>query len=292
MVYSMTGFGVGEVQQDDSRIVVELRTVNNRYLEISCRMPSSLSPYEQKIRELVRNHVQRGKLYLNVSIQGNNNGHFAIQVQRDAARSVRHLLEDLQEATGVKEELKLEYFLKFSEIFESAQESGIEESIWERVKEALEIALVNLKSMRADEGKALVADLKKRIHRINKKVAEIETLSGNKVSEIYERLLGKVKQLVRDSGIMVDRIESEVALMAEKMDVTEECVRLKSHNDLFIKILNNESVVGKKLNFLLQEMNREANTISSKASHAEISHIVVDMKEDIEKLREQVQNLE
>lgn len=292
MIYSMTGFGNAEIQQEENRIVVELKTVNNRYLEISCRMPSSLSQYEQKIREIVRNHIQRGKLYLNISIQGINNGHLAIQVEKKTARSIRILLEDLQEATGVEEPLKLEHFLKFSEIFETNQDNELNDLIWQKVQEALKQALQNLKSMRAEEGKALVADLKSRIKKINLHVEEIERLSKNKASEAYERLLVKVKQLVQDSSIVVDRIESEVALMAEKMDVTEECVRLRSHNDLFLNILENENVVGKKLNFLLQEMNREANTISSKASYADISHIVVDMKEEIEKLREQVQNLE
>lgn len=292
MAYSMTGYGAGEVQLGENRISVELKTVNNRYMEVSCRLPAFLSQYEGKIREIVRNHLQRGKLYLNVSVQGNTNGTLGIQVEPETAASIRKLLQNLRDITGVKEELKLDHFLKFSEIFENNHEKEEGDKIWPGVEEALLKALEELKMMRAEEGRVLCDDMIGRIEKINQHVKLIDDMSKEKVDETYQKLVDKVRQLVRDADIHVDRIESEVALIAEKLDVTEECVRLRSHNQLFLNVIQKESAVGKKLNFLLQEMNREANTISSKASHAEISHLVVDMKEEIEKLREQVQNLE
>ncbi len=292
MAYSMTGYGAGEVQLDDNYITVELKTVNNRYMEVSCRLPSFLSQFEGKVREIVRSHIQRGKLYLNVSIQGNTNGALGIHIEQEAAESVGKLLQNLRDITGVKEELKLDHFLKFSEIFENKQEMDEGDKIWPGVEDALKQALQDLKNMRAEEGRALCEDMVKRVKKINEHVDVIEKMSKDKVEETYQRLVEKVRQLVRDADIHVDRVEAEVALIAEKLDVTEECVRLRSHDQLFLNVIEKESVVGKKLNFLLQEMNREANTISSKASHADISHLVVDMKEEIEKLREQVQNLE
>ena len=292
MAYSMTGYGAGEVQLDDSYITVELKTVNNRYMEVSCRLPAFLSQYEGRVREIVRNHIQRGKLYLSISVQGNTNGTLGIRIEKETAESVHKLLQNLRDITGVKEELKLEHFLKFSEIFGNSQELDEGDKIWPGVEKALNQALEDLKVMRADEGRVLCKDMIQRIQKINHHVDLIEKLSKEKVDETYLKLVEKVRQLVRDADIHVDRVESEVALVAEKMDVTEECVRLRSHNQLFLNVIEKESVVGKKLNFLLQEMNREANTISSKASHAEISHLVVEMKEEIEKLREQVQNLE
>ena len=215
-----------------------------------------------------------------------------IRVDKKTARAIQQLLNDLRNTTGIDEQLKLEHFLKFSEIFEIQRESECAEKTWEATKEAVICAIADLKKMRKAEGEALVSDIVMRIKNLEKCLKSIEQISKANLDVTYQKLVHRIQKLLGDEKISEDKLTTEIALIADKMDVTEECVRLQSHNRLFIKSLNEERIVGKKLNFLLQEMNRETNTISAKAAHAEISHLVVEMKGEIEKLREQVQNLE
>lgn len=292
MASSMTGLGFGEVQKDGKTIGVEIKSVNNRFLEISCRMPSILSRYEQKVREIIKSRIHRGKLYVTISVQGENEEVLDIRIDSEKARGIRHLLDDLCRVTGIQQDLHLEHFLNFSEIFDTLRESEGEERTWEITQEALLKALTDLIEMRNKEGEALTQDIVERVRDLEKNVAKIERHAKENVSDTHKKMVNRVRQLARDCEVDEERLYSEIVLMADKLDVTEECVRLRSHNRLFFHILDEEAVVGKKLNFLLQEINRETNTISSKAANAEISHIVVRMKEEIEKLREQVQNLE
>ncbi len=292
MTSSMTGLGLGEAQKDGTTVTVELRSVNNRFLEISCRMPSFLSHYEAKVKEIIRTKLQRGKVYATISVQGETDEVLDIRVAPKMILATRHLLDELQKIAGIKEELKLEHFLKFSEIFESVKEPEGSEKTWECVKDALKKALTDLKDMRDREGEALSHDILSRIQILEEHVAAIDKITEINLPDAYKKMVERVGKLIKDREIDQERLNTEIVLMADKMDITEECVRLRSHNQLFFQILKQEPVVGKKLNFLLQEMNREANTISSKAVNADISHHVVEMKEEIEKLREQVQNLE
>jgi uncharacterized protein (TIGR00255 family) len=292
MASSMTGLGIGEFTINGVSITVELRSVNNRFLEVSCRMPSFLSSYEREVRNIIRNHIHRGKIYVQINIQGNSDDTLGIRVSTQQTEAVRNLLCELRQLAGIDEEFKLDHFLKFSEIFESPKDLENSDKIWDGVKNALENALKKLSQMRLLEGKALIADIRIRLGLLAKYLHEIEKLADKNGEQMYEKLLKKVKKLINDTGISKDRLYTEVALLSDKTDITEECVRLKSHNDLFTQTITKESVVGKKLTFLLQEMNREVNTISSKATRSEVSHVAVAMKEEIEKLREQVQNLE
>jgi len=292
MPSSMTGLGLGEIQKNGTTIGIELKSVNNRFLEVSCRMPSFLSQYEQKVKEIIKRQIQRGKLYVTISIRGEPDEVLDIRIDSEKARAIHRLLEELRGVTGIQEDLRLEHFLNFSEIFEPLREQEVGEKTWEGVKEALVVALTDLKEMRDKEGEALTEDIVGRVNALEKHIGEIEDLARVNVPDAHSRMIERVQKLLRDREISQERLHSEIVLMADKMDVTEECVRLRSHYRLFYQIMQEEAVVGKKLNFLLQEMNRETNTISSKASSAEISHIVVQMKEEIEKLREQVQNLE
>jgi uncharacterized protein (TIGR00255 family) len=269
-----------------------LKSVNNRYLEVSCRLPSFISQCEQQIRDIIRNNIQRGKLYVTITIKGDTDGILGIRIDDKMVSTIRNLLNHLQESSGVCEELKLEHFLRFSEIFESYSEPEDTDVTWNHVKGALQKALNALKSMRQEEGKALVCDAVGRIQKIEAHIDKIERIAKGSVAETFDKLMERVKKLMRDHNLEQDRLYSEIALLADKMDITEECVRMRSHDQLFLQTLKKEESVGKKLNFLLQEMNREANTMSSKALSVEIGHLVVEMKEEIEKLREQVQNLE
>ncbi len=288
----MTGLGIGEYQCDGASITVEIRSVNNRFLEVSCRMPSFLSIYERDVRDIIRRRIRRGKMYVQISVQSDNDNTLGIHVNTKQTESVRSLLCELRNHAGIDEELRLDHFLKFSEIFETPKELEKSKQIWEGVKRALDTALDNLSTMRSIEGDALVSDIRKRIKLLNNSLLKVEKLTQKNVKDIYAKLLGKIQKLMGESDINEDRMYAEIALIVDKTDVTEECVRLHSHNQLFSKTVDEESVIGKKLTFLLQEMNREVNTIASKATNSEISHLVVIMKEEIEKLREQVQNLE
>lgn len=292
MASSMTGLGIGELTIDGVTITVELRSVNNRFLEVSCRMPSFLTCYERQVRNMIRDRIHRGKMYVQITMQGNSDDGVGIRVNTQQIEGIRHLLCELRQYAGVDEDLKMEHFLKFSEIFESPKEQENSEKIWRSIQKALVEALENLGQMRVQEGESLLSDIHKRLDLLDHYLKQIEKLAENNVEDMYERLLEKVQKLINDTGISKDRLYTEIAVLSDKMDITEECVRLKSHNELFNQTIMKESVVGKKLTFLLQEMNREVNTISSKATQSEVSHIVVAMKEEIEKLREQVQNLE
>jgi uncharacterized protein (TIGR00255 family) len=251
-----------------------------------------LSSFEPSIKEIIRQAVCRGKLYVNVTIQGEQNNYEKLKVHPEAVTAVRDLLNSLRSESGVEEPLKLEHFLQYTEIFGTQEKIDQTDDLWKHTKTALDKALKNLKKMRIQEGETLVKDILSHLKQLKKDVLEIEKISSRNLKETHQMMVERVKTLVRDEFLNKDRLYTEIAIIADKLDVTEECVRLKSHHKLFTEIIDNEKQVGKKLNFLLQEMNREVNTISAKANNVTISHLIVQMKEEIEKLREQVQNLE
>ena len=292
MAASMTGLGMAEIRNGKYSVSVEIRSVNNRFLEVSCRLPSFLSGREREVREIVKSNLQRGKCYITVLLQDESENGLDFKIDTSAVQSIHRLLFSLREEANVEEPLRLEHFLKFSEIFEAKREIENTEATWECVKKALTAALEDLQQMRLLEGATLEKDVLLRIGSLESSLQSVEEISRQNVTETMDRMKERVRGLLKETGLSEDRLNTEIILLSDKMDITEECVRLKSHHSLFRRILEEESAVGKKLNFLLQEMNREVNTISSKASNADISHLVVDMKEEIEKLREQVQNLE
>jgi uncharacterized protein (TIGR00255 family) len=292
MAASMTGMGSAEIRHGGSTIVAEIKSVNNRFLEVSCRITPLLSMYEKDIRELIRGGVRRGKVFVTVTIQGESGETLGLKVDDRTVQAIRSLLNDLRKRAGIREQLKLDHFLKFSEVFEARGGNRELEQLWLGVRKSLVSALEKLKTMRLQEGRALSRDIHQRIQSLNGHVHTIEKLSKSSIQETHKRTVERVRQIARDVQLDKDRLYTELALLADKLDVTEECVRLRSHHELFARALKEEDEVGKKLTFLLQEMNREVNTISAKSNHLEIGHLVVRMKEEIEKLREQVQNLE
>lgn len=292
MISSMTGLGVGESKFNDQIITVEIRSVNNRFLEVSSRLPMGLSSYEQTVKDIIRKMIHRGKLYVNINIQGDQNGYTKLKVVPEAVCAVRQLLEDLKNKAGIDEPLRLDQFLQYSEIFEPYEKAEATDELWMHVETAIGRALKSLYEMRVQEGKSLLKDIDLRLSGLESNVKKVDQIAKRNIHITHKKMIERVKNLVRDESLDEDRLYTEITIISDKLDITEECVRLGSHYRLFRDIVKNESVVGKKLNFLLQEMNREVNTISAKASNVEISHLVVSMKEEIEKLREQVQNLE
>jgi uncharacterized protein (TIGR00255 family) len=292
MIASMTGFGRGEARKGGITISVELRTVNNRFLEVSSRLPRSLSLRENDVKELIRRRISRGKVNVIANVEREGNGSAGLGINSSAAKSYYKLLVQLRKTLKLKETVKLEHMLQFSEIFEQQEIGGTDEKEWEVLQESLEAALEALAEMRRAEGGELERDFRARIALLDEKLSEIGRLSVEQVPAERIRLRERVSQLIDKTPVDEGRLELELALLADRLDVTEECVRFRSHNKFFLEALTLPDPAGRKLNFLIQEMNREANTIGSKSSATEIAHLVVSMKEELEKIREQLQNIE
>jgi len=292
MIASMTGFGRGEATGDGATVTVELRTVNNRFLEVTTRLPRSLSLRENDLKELIRRKISRGKVSVNVNIEREGIASAGLEINTAAAKAYYSLLVQLRKTLRLREAVKLQHMLQFSEIFEQRESGGTDEKEWAVVQESLEIALGVLAEMRRAEGGELERDFRTRIAFLDDKLGQIERLSAEQIPAERIRLRERVTQIVEKTPVDEGRLEMELALLADRLDVTEECVRFRSHNKFFLEALALPDPAGRKLNFLIQEMNREANTIGSKSNDTEITHIVVNMKEELEKIREQLQNIE
>ncbi len=292
MVTSMTGFGRGEAVTADMTISVELRSVNNRFLDVTTRLPRTLSMRENDLKEIIRKKISRGKISVTVTLDRTVNGNFPLRVNLPAARAYHRLLNQLRKAVRVKEPVKLEHLLQFSEVIEPLDAAGGDEQEWAVLQQALSQGIEGLQEMRRNEGRELEADFRGRIAELGRTIDVIEGLSREQVPQERLRLRERIGRLLEGEPVDEGRLEMELALLADKLDVTEECVRFRSHNKFFLEALSGNEPAGRKLNFLLQEMNREANTIGSKSSATEIAHLVVGVKEELEKIREQLQNIE
>jgi uncharacterized protein (TIGR00255 family) len=293
MIESMTGFGSGEYAESGIRATAEIRSVNSRFIEISVKLPRQFSGYELEARELIRKALQRGKISAVVQLERENKSDIPIRIKPDVVKAYMAMLSELKAISGIDEPIRLDHLLKFSEIFETATDESDElEREWKVISQALQAAIVSLREMRRKEGEQLTMDFKTRIDAINQVLNEIEAISQESLSATKEKLRQKVKDLLGDESLAKERLEMEIVLLTDKMDITEECVRFRSHNKFFLEALDSGEAAGRKLNFLLQEQSREANTIASKSQNAEISQKSVFIKEELEKIREQVQNIE
>jgi len=291
MIYSMTGYGKGSISKNKTSAEVEVKSVNSRFFEVSLKLPSILFPYDYEIRELIKSKVQRGKVSVVVHFKkdGVENGFITI----DDNKLLNHLtlIKKIRKAANIKDDIKLEHLLGSKEVFTS-QDAELSKSEFEIVKSALNKALDKLILMKKKEGAELSRDLAVRIEKIIKNVSFIETEFRKSINEYHDKLKQRIQELTGNVEINEDRLNLELALIADRADITEESVRLRSHLKFFKESLKNENEPGKKLNFLCQEMNRETNTISSKSISTSIIHSSVLIKEEIEKIREQIQNIE
>lgn len=287
----MTGFGKGFASSKGLSAEVELKSVNSRFLEVFLKIPPSLSSRELEIREILRNGVKRGKL--NAFIQLKKNGIESDFPVIDEIK-IEHFITELKKIkkkAKLTEKIKLEHFLANREIF-SNNNSVFSDDEFKVVADAIKNAIKDMLTMKKKEGAELKKDLSSRIKNIQQKVNEIETSYSNEVNDYYEKLKERISSLLQDTNYDADRLKTELALIADKSDITEERVRLKSHLNYFLESLENSDEPGRRLNFLCQELNREANTISSKSISVSITHTSVSIKEEIEKIREQIQNIE
>lgn len=289
----MTGFGRGEATKNNLRVTVEVKTLNSRYLDISSRLPGSIQQKELDLKEIVQKHLSRGKVLLNVNVDKSAMGLTDTTYNADKLKNYSKMLKEMRAVAHIDEPLKLQHLLKFDDVFESRKEDEKNlEVIWTCTKEAVASALELLNTMRQKEGQELEDDLKNQINDILVLLDKITKLSSQRGPELREKLTERIQKMVSEEHFDPDRMEMEIAILVDKMDINEETVRLQSHLKFFLEALEGEQPVGRRLNFLCQEINRELNTIGSKASDSTIAHHVVIGKEKLEQIREQVQNIE
>ena len=292
MISSMTGFGRGESKHNGMVVSAEIRSLNHRFLDVELRLPKSLFAFERELKGIISSGLSRGKVNATIMIKGEEITSGGLTIDKELAATYIKLLNELKDDLNIDDSIKLEQLLNFPDIITVDNSKELDESVWEAVKTAIELAIVDLNDMRRKEGREINNDLEARVATIEDKIVAIESSSKEKSKEEFEKLKKRVEELASSEIINEGRLEMEVALIAEKVDTTEECIRFKSHNKLFLDLLKNGKSEGRKLNFLVQEMHREANTIGSKANDASIAHLVVGIKEEVEKLREQIQNIE
>ena len=292
MVRSMTGYGRAQEIICGRDITVELRSVNHRYFELNCRLPRSCGYLEDKLKTLLQGNVSRGKVEVGVYIQTLEGGPAEVEINTPLAASYLKALKGLSADLAVKDDISLSTLTRFSDIFVVHKTDEDEDEVWQQVKSVAVKAIEGFVAMRETEGKKLAEDLRARLTTIESLVGAVEEQSPRTTEDYRNRLYAKMTEVLGQTGIDEQRILTEAAIFAERTAVAEETVRLRSHISQFRKILQAPEPVGRKLDFLVQEFNREANTIGSKAQDIEISKIVVEIKSEIEKIREQIQNLE
>ncbi|MEE9170694.1 MAG: YicC/YloC family endoribonuclease [bacterium] len=292
MLLSMTGFGRGEYSEGEVHATAEVRSVNNRFLDISIRLPKLIAEYESATKELVRSEIKRGRVNVFVSLESPQMNGLSVNLDIDAARSYKNMLSELNKKLGIRDDVRLEHLLNFPDIFTSEDEKDSNQDLWKCTEQAIITAIAEMNQMRIQEGSFLAEDLLQRIDTIGKHLDYIEKISAKHAPQQFEALKDRLSEFLNSSDLDRQRLETEIAIMAERLDVTEECVRFHSHISLFLELVNGSEGAGRSLNFLLQEMNREANTIASKANKADIAHKIVFIKEEVERLREQIQNVE
>ncbi len=289
-VRSMTGFGLAEARTSSGQYRVEIRAVNNRFLDIQLRQPKALSCLEQKIKELITDTISRGSVSVFASCDKENE-RGKLSWDKESVDDYMEIFHDIQKKYKLKNEVSLSDLLHFSDFIKSESTQCDEKTLWKHFKPVLTDALKNFQQSRESEGNHIIKDLKKTLDEITKLLNGVETRAPQRIKE-YMKILSERLQKLLNNLPDEQRLAMEIAIMADKMDISEECTRLRAHIASFVKDFASDEPVGKRMNFVLQEMNREANTIGSKANDAIISQLSIALKENVEKIREQIQNIE
>ncbi len=292
MIKSMTGYGRAHEIVDGRDILVEIRSVNHRYNEFSSRVPRAYGYLDEKLKTLLQESVSRGKVEVSVLINNLDGKDALIEVNKSIAHGYISALRKVNEELNLNDDLNLSILSRFSDIFNVTKTVEDEEEIWNSVKQVAVLAFKSFIDMREREGSKLKEDLINRLAKIKVSVKSIEDFMPT-ISENYRsRLYNKIAEILEERTIEEQRILAEVAIFSEKIAVDEETVRLYSHLEQFNDLLNESNPIGRKLDFLVQEINREVNTIGSKAQGLDVTKIVIDLKSELEKIREQIQNIE
>ncbi len=291
-ILSMTGFGRGVARVDDLHIVAEVKAVNNRYLEVSTKFSPTLSEFELRAKEIIKKHIERGRIFLSMFDLSPRMKLEAIRMNGTMAKALLSHLRELSANLGFSEEITFRDLLPFAEQLQQNGFAEVPSQMEEVAVQALELAMERLTKMRRAEGKALKDDFIKRLGRIEDGLSRCEALVSGNSGQRLERLRERIQTLLGMQELDEYRLEMEAVILADRLDITEEMVRMKSHCQQFRKIIERGSPCGRRLGFLIQEMNRELNTSSAKADLPKLSHLVVDLKEELERMREQAQNVE
>ena len=277
---------------DGKTIIVEIKSVNHRYYEFSSRVPRSCGYLDEKLKSFIQGKVSRGKIDVGVSIQSDGVSDEKIEVNSEVAKGYITALRSANEELGLEDDLTLSIIMRLPDIFDVKKVEEDEETVWNEVKSVAEKALERFIAMREAEGEKMREDILSRLDYITKLVEKIEKKSPETTEKYRKKLFDKISEVLKDTNVDEQRILTEAAIFSEKTAVDEETVRLRSHINQCREMLSMNEAVGRKLDFLIQEFNREANTIGSKCQDIEITKVVVDLKSEIEKIREQVQNIE
>ena len=292
MIYSMTGFGRCQETINGRDILVEIKSVNHRYYEFSARVPRAYGYLEEKMKSFLQGSVSRGKIDVGISVYNIEGKDALIEVNKSIASGYITALRDANTQFGLNDDLTLSNLLRLPDVFNVRKNIEDEDIIWQDVKIAAQKALTSFIEMREKEGIKMKGDILSRIDTIDKIVSKIEERSPE-ITELYRtRLFNRITEIIGDKKIEEQRVLTEVAIFSEKTAVDEETVRLRSHINQFIDLMDADEPIGRKLDFLIQEFNRETNTIGSKAQDSEVTKLVIEMKSEIEKIREQIQNIE
>ena len=292
MIKSMTGFGRGEISEGQRKYTVEIKAVNHRYLDVSIKMPKKLNFFEASIRGLLKEYVQRGKVDLYIAYEDLSEQTVSIKYNADVAASYLKYLREISEAFSLEDDIRVSTLSRYPEVFSMEEQEIDEAGIWKDLERAIRIAAESFVESRVNEGENLKKDLVEKLEEMLCHVAYIEENSPKIIEEYKQKLQNKVRDLMEDNRIDEGRLLMEVTLFADKICVDEEIVRLKSHIEMVKSTLLAGGSIGRKLDFIVQEMNREANTILSKSTDLEISNRGIELKTEIEKVREQIQNIE
>lgn len=292
MVKSMTGFGRCEVSEGDRKMTVEMKSVNHRYLDVNIKMPKKLNFFESAIRGLLKQYIQRGKVDVFITYEDLTESNVSLRYNREIAEEYLKYLRQMSEEFGLENDVKTGALSRYPEVLVMEEQQVDEEELWKLLERAIKGACEQFVQTRITEGENLKRDLIAKLDEMLEHVAFIEERSPQVVAEYRSRLEDKVHELLADVQIEESRIATEITIFADKICVDEEIVRLRSHMEHTRDTLQTSDSVGRKLDFIAQEMNREANTILSKANDLEISNRAIELKTGIEKVREQIQNIE
>ena len=288
----MTAYGSAESLKDSLEFIVEIRSGNYRYREIVLRFPHSLQPFEEKVRSVVASTVKRGRIEVSIQIKDNGNKGLKLELNMPLVKAYIQIFKELNEELECEQRIDPSFFSHLKDIIITKQDSIDFENVWPDLEDVINTALRSMESMRINEGMALEKDFLERLNRITKYIDEIRSRTTVIVESYRDRLMQKINNLIKPIEINEDRIIQEVALMADRSDITEELIRVESHIEQFRNFINQDDASGRRLDFLLQEINREVNTMGSKASDSLVSQLAVEIKAELEKLREQIQNVE
>lgn len=292
MIKSMTGFGRSEIVKGNRKISVEIKSVNHRYLEAGIKMPKKLNVFESRMRDLLKKYATRGKIDIFINYEDDSESQVNLKFNQNIADEYMAIFNNMSEKYNLKNDMTVGGLARFPEVITMDEVQEDEEELWHFIEEAMKAALEQFVNTRILEGENLKKDLLGKLDHMEEFVAFVEKRSPEIMKEYRSKLESKVKELLGDTTIDESRIATEVIIYADKICVDEETVRLRSHIEHARKCLNEEGGIGRKMDFIAQEMNREANTTLSKANDIEISNAAIDLKTEIEKVREQIQNIE